>query len=75
MPNSLREGDSPDLDELLDPKEAARELKCSDSTLAKKRLSGAGPRFVKIGALVRYRRRDLLDYIANNIRRSTSAAG
>ena len=42
------------IDPLLHPKEAAKILNVSLSWLAKARLSGTGPRFVKIGRSVRY---------------------
>jgi hypothetical protein len=41
------------IDPLLHPKEAANILSVSTSWLAKSRLAGDGPRFVKIGRAVR----------------------
>jgi hypothetical protein len=42
------------IDPLLHPRDVARILNVSTSWLAKSRLSGDGPRFVKIGRAVRY---------------------
>jgi hypothetical protein len=36
------------------PREAADYLRSSESTLAKKRLNGDGPPFVRIGRAIRY---------------------
>jgi predicted DNA-binding transcriptional regulator AlpA len=57
---------------LLQPKEAARILNVSISWLAKSRLSGTGPRFVKIGRAVRYLESSLREYIKGRTRGSTS---
>ena len=57
---------------LLTPREAADYRKASPSTLAKERCTGFGPPFVKMGRSVRYRRSDLDNWIAANIRKSTS---
>ena len=43
----------------LTPKEAAAHIKSSTSTLSKRRLTGDGPAFVRIGRAVRYRQADL----------------
>jgi excisionase family DNA binding protein len=43
----------------LNPREAAVYLRSSPSTLAKRRLQGNGPCFVRLGRAVRYRRADL----------------
>jgi excisionase family DNA binding protein len=58
--------------ELLTVGEAAEYLRCSKSSLNKWRISGRGPRFVYVGALVRYRRADVLAYVATRVRSSTS---
>jgi predicted DNA-binding transcriptional regulator AlpA len=42
------------------------------STARKQRVTGCGPRFVKIGRSVRYRKGDVLDWIASRTVRSTS---
>jgi predicted DNA-binding transcriptional regulator AlpA len=59
-------------DPLLDPKQAAPVLGLSVSWLAKARLRGDGPRFVKIGHAVRYPQSYLRDYIRSRTRTSTS---
>jgi predicted DNA-binding transcriptional regulator AlpA len=41
-------------------------------TLQKDRVAGTGPRFVKIGRLVRYRPSDVQTWLAECTRRSTS---
>jgi excisionase family DNA binding protein len=56
----------------LRPREAADYLRSSESTLAKKRLNGDGPPFVRIGRAIRYRRSDLDAWMARSVRRSTS---
>lgn len=57
---------------LLLPKEAARRLGLSPSTLAKMRVRGDGPPFVKLGRSVRYDPSDLETYASSQRRRSTS---
>jgi predicted DNA-binding transcriptional regulator AlpA len=42
------------------------------STARKQRVTGCGPRFVKIGRSVRYRRGDVLDWLESRTVRSTS---
>ena len=55
------------------PQDVARRLDVSTSTLAKWRLTGSGPGFIKIGASVRYPESELNAFIAAlPIRRSTS---
>jgi predicted DNA-binding transcriptional regulator AlpA len=49
---------------LLTVSEVGRLLHCSKSALDKWRISGDGPRFVRIGALIRYRPADIAAYIA-----------
>jgi predicted DNA-binding transcriptional regulator AlpA len=56
----------------LDTGEAASFLKISASSLNKRRVSGDGPLFVKMGRTVRYRRSDLDDWMANRLCKSTS---
>ena len=57
---------------LLYPADAAKLLKVSLSWLAKARLRGDGPMFVKIGRSVRYRASSVRDYIRSRMRTSTS---
>jgi predicted DNA-binding transcriptional regulator AlpA len=53
--------------------DAAQYLALAQSTLAKMRLSGDGPRFVKAGPrAVAYRRADLDAWLEARLRRSTS---
>ena len=57
---------------LLTPADAARLLRVSLSWLAKARLTGDGPRFVKIGRSVRYPESFIREYIKIRTRSSTS---
>ena len=63
-----------DDDQLLTEIEAAQ-LRCqSIRTLQAERLRGDGCPYVKIGRSVRYRRADLLNFIAARVRTSTTDA-
>jgi hypothetical protein len=62
------------LDDLLLQQEYAQIRRCSERTIERERTAGTGCPFVKIGRIVRYRRRDILDFIERHVRRSTSAA-
>jgi Helix-turn-helix domain len=56
------------LDEpLLSDKEAAAILCVAARTPSQWRLRGKGPRYVKYGKRVFYRRSDILEFIANNV--------
>jgi excisionase family DNA binding protein len=55
-------------------KEAARMLGNSQRTLEDWRVTGGGPRFVKLGRKVRYRMSDLLDHLDRNTFGSTAEA-
>ena len=59
-------------DRLLTPKEAANFLRVSQSWLAKARMRGDGPPFVKIGRSIRYRESDLLQWMKSRTHLSTS---
>ena len=59
-------------DLLLTSKEAAAELKVSESFLAKARMRGTGPAFIQIGRAVRYSRSALETYKSLQTRISTS---
>ena len=59
-------------DLLLTSKEAAAELKVSESFLAKARMRGTGPAFIQLGRAVRYSRSALEAYKALQTRISTS---
>lgn len=51
------------IENFLTTHEAAALLRVSEHTLRSWRASRAGPRFIKIGGTVRYRRDDLDEYI------------
>jgi hypothetical protein len=57
---------------LLTSKEAAGELKVSESFLAKARMRGTGPTFIQLGRAVRYSRAALEAYKSVQTRISTS---
>ena len=59
----------------LTAREAASYLKSSLSTLAKRRLRGGGPVYVRIGRAVRYRQRDLDAWLEHTASQSTSEYG
>ena len=59
-------------DPLLRPKEAAKELKVSESFLAKARMRGTGPAFIQLGRAVPYSRSALEAYKALQTRIWTS---
>ena len=61
---------------LLTEKEVARLLGFSPRTLQKWRVTGAGPRHLKISArCCRYRMRDVEEWMEQRVRRSTSDDG
>ncbi len=66
---------SKDTEQLLNEYEASARLNLAVSTLRKWRWAGRGPRFVKLGAAVRYERTELELYIEASRRRSTSDTG
>lgn len=59
-------------DEMMDEFGAAQHLNVAVKTLRNLRWKGGGPRFVKLGRLVRYRRSSLDAFIDANTRSSTS---
>jgi excisionase family DNA binding protein len=59
-------------DSLLSQKQAARMLGLSVRTLERHRIAGTGPRFARLGRLVRYRQNDLDQWVESNLRNSTS---
>jgi Helix-turn-helix domain len=63
-----------DLDELLTTEDYARVRRCSPRTVERERTSGAGCKFIKIGRGVRYRRRDVFDFIERHLRQNISQA-
>jgi hypothetical protein len=77
MNSKLTTGASPALTTipvLLTPKEAAQKLHCSVSFLAKKRMSGDGPPFIKRGRGVLYAEPVLAQWLKSWTRTSTSVA-
>jgi Helix-turn-helix domain len=69
MHTALKSSDS---DELLTENEAAQLRRQSVRTLQAERVRGGGCPHVKLGRSVRYRRSDVLKFIENNVRTSTS---
>jgi hypothetical protein len=57
---------------LLTPKDAARMLKVSLSWLAKARMRGDGPPFIKVGRAIRYTETSLQQWMKSRQRLSTS---
>jgi predicted DNA-binding transcriptional regulator AlpA len=57
---------------LLTPREAADFLRVSESWLAKARMRGDGPPYVKVGRSVRYRDGALVQWLKSRARLSTS---
>lgn len=65
-------GKNNEIDTLLYPAQVAKLLGVSNSWLAKSRLTGTGPRFIKIGRAVRYAMSAVREYILSRQRTSTS---
>ena len=61
-------------DPLLSAADAAAVLAVSLSWLAKARLRGDGPKFVKVGRAVKYQQSSLREYVKSRTRTSTSEA-
>jgi predicted DNA-binding transcriptional regulator AlpA len=57
---------------LIDQKQAARILGLSVRTLERHRIAGTGPRFARLGRLIRYRQNDLIEWVDSKLRNSTS---
>jgi hypothetical protein len=55
--------------------EAATFLRLAPSTLAKLRLTGAGPAYCKLGRRVVYRAADLTSWLQSRVAQNTSDAG
>ncbi len=53
-------------EEFLTEKEVAKELKVTPACLQKMRHDERGPRFVRFGRLIRYRRSDVIRYMESN---------
>ncbi len=54
--------------ELIDEPTLASRLGVSRSTLQSRRYTGRGPRFIKLGRMVRYRNADIDAYLSANTR-------
>lgn len=61
-----------EIDPLLHPGRVANILVVSPSWLAKSRMNGTGPRFIKIGRTVRYAQSAVREFILSRQRMSTS---
>lgn len=59
--------------EILNTKEAAEYVRLGKPTLERFRISGDGPRFLKLGGAVRYRKADLDAWLESRLTSSTSA--
>jgi predicted site-specific integrase-resolvase len=57
---------------VLDPKSAATYLQVASQTLARWRVEGVGPPFLKLGTSVRYDKSDLDSWLDARRQRSTS---
>jgi len=57
---------------LVTPRDAANLLRVSESWLAKSRMRGDGPPYVKLGRSIRYAEGALLQWIKSHVRLSTS---
>ena len=62
-----------DPNELGRAAEVAKVLHCTESGLAQMRYKGTGPKFIKVGRRVLYRRRDLDSFIVAGEREPESA--
>ena len=60
------------IETLLTPIEAAAILKVKPNTLAKWRVTGEGPAFIRVGRSVRYSSREIARFIDRQTRSSTS---
>jgi predicted DNA-binding transcriptional regulator AlpA len=60
------------MESLLNQKQVARVLGVSVRTLERHRVAGTGPRWARLGRLVRYRQSDLTAWVDSNLRSSTS---
>jgi predicted DNA-binding transcriptional regulator AlpA len=70
---SIQPPSSPDLDALEMERQAAAFLGVTVRALQKWRVTGSGPRFVRISSrCIRYRRRDLIAWIEARLKSSTA---
>lgn len=56
------------MEQLFNQRQAAHLLRLSVRTLERHRVAGTGPRFVRLGRLVRYRAVDLADWVDGGLR-------
>jgi predicted DNA-binding transcriptional regulator AlpA len=56
---------------ILTPEQVAQRLSCTTEWLAQLRYRGDGPRFVKLGRLVRYREHDIVAWVNDSVRERT----
>jgi hypothetical protein len=68
----MSENSSSTIPVLLSPKEVAQKYRCSESFLAKKRMTGDGPVFIKRGRSVLYAEPALVQWLKSRTRTSTS---
>ena len=61
-----------DPETLMTERQTAELLNASVRTLQTWRLKGGGPKFAKLGSSVRYRRRDVVEFVEQHLARSTS---
>jgi hypothetical protein len=54
------------VDEMITPAKLAQEWETNEVSLAQQRYRGRGPKFVKLGARVMYRRSDIRAYLDAN---------
>jgi predicted DNA-binding transcriptional regulator AlpA len=52
--------------------QVSKDFKITEPTLAQWRYLGKGPAFVKVGSAVRYRRSDVMRWLAENTRTATN---
>jgi predicted DNA-binding transcriptional regulator AlpA len=61
-------------DEFETAEEVSRRLRKPESWLAKARVTGIGPKFVKVGGAIRYRRSDVDAWLVERTRTSTEGS-
>jgi predicted DNA-binding transcriptional regulator AlpA len=71
LPDELSSGRTR-VNALLSQKQAAQILGLSVRTLERHRLAGTGPRYARLGRLIRYRKCDLAEWVHDALRTSTS---
>lgn len=61
-----------ELPDVMTERQASQYMQISEKTLTKWRIQGIGPRFVKIGGLIRYRKLAIDDFLKSKEFNSTS---